>query len=311
MVQLSNGLLFLAMSELLNGSLTTARAYFGERAEILAALGIEVDVGRVVVAAWAGREPEARAEATAVTAYATRRKQGWMLVFVEYALMVLDLGLGNYEAAFARSTREYQDDSFVVVVAFPGYIEAAVRCGQRSAAATALEQFAARALTHPTSLTLGLLARSRALLADDDAAEGLYREAIDRLLDSRADLQSARAQLVYGEWLRRQNRRIDAREQLRTAFERFASVGAAAYAERARSELLATGERARKRGVDTADDLTPQERHVAILASRGATNPEIAAKLYVSPSTVDYHLRKVYRKLGVTSRRQLGHVLTQ
>ncbi|MEA2704979.1 MAG: hypothetical protein QOD63_2924 [Actinomycetota bacterium] len=310
MVQLSNGLLFLAMSELLNGSLTTARAYFGERAEILAALGIEVDVGRVVVSAWAGRESEARAEATAVTAYATRRKQGWMLVFVEYALMVLDLGLGNYEAAFARSTREYQDDSFVVVVAFPGYIEAAVRSGQRSAAATALEQFAARALTHPTSLTLGLLARSRALLADDDAAEGLYREAIDRLLDSRADLQSARAQLVYGEWLRRQNRRIDARAQLRTAFERFASVGAAAYAERARSELLATGERARKRGVDTADDLTPQERHVAILASRGATNPEIAAKLYVSPSTVDYHLRKVYRKLGVTSRRQLGHVLT-
>jgi DNA-binding CsgD family transcriptional regulator len=310
LVQLANGLLYLAMSELLNGSLTAARAYFGERAEILAALGIEVDVGRVVVSAWAGRESEARAEAAAVTAYATACKQGWMLVFVEYALMVLDLGLGNYEAAFTRGTREYQDDSFLVVVAFPGFIEAAVRCGQRSAAAAALEQFAARALTHPKSLTLGLLARSRALLADDDAAEGLYREAIDRLLDSRADLQSARAQLVYGEWLRRQNRRIDAREQLRAAHERFASVGAAAYAERARSELLATGERARKRGVDTADALTPQERQVAILASRGATNPEIAAKLYVSPSTVDYHLRKVYRKLGVTSRRQLGRVLT-
>jgi DNA-binding CsgD family transcriptional regulator len=311
LVQLSNGLLFLAMSELLAGSLTSARAYFWERAEILAALGIEVDVGRVVVPAWAGRESEARAEAAAVTAYATERKQGWMLVFVEYALMVLDLGLGNYEAAFARGTRDYQDDSFVVVVAFPGFIEAAVRCGQGPAAAAALEQFAARALSHPSSLTLGLLARSRALLADDDTAESLYREAIDRLRESRADLQLARAQLVYGEWLRRQNRRIDAREPLRTAHERFASVGASAYAERARGELLATGERARKRGVDTTDDLTSQERQVALLASQGATNPEIATKLYVSTSTVDYHLRKVYRKLGIASRRQLRSLLTQ
>jgi DNA-binding CsgD family transcriptional regulator len=311
LVQLSNGLLFLAMSELLNGSLTSARAYFGERAELLAAFGIEVDVGRVVVPAWAGREAEARAEATAVTAYAIEQKQGWMLIFVEYALLVLDLGLGNYEAAFVRSTRDYQDDSFLVVVAFPGYIEAAVRCGQGTAAGAALEQLAARALTHPRPLTLGLLARSRALLTDDDTAEGLYREAIDRLRESRADLQLARAQLVYGEWLRRHNRRTDAREQLRTAHERFASVGAAAYAERARGELLATGERARKRGVDTTDDLTPQERQVALLASRGATNPEIATKLFVSPSTVDYHLRKVYRKLGVASRRQLGSALTQ
>jgi ATP/maltotriose-dependent transcriptional regulator MalT len=234
-----------------------------------------------------------------------------MLVFVEYALMVLDLGLGNYEAAFARGTRDYQDDSFVVVVAFPGFIEAAVRCGQGPAAAAALEQFAARALSHPSSLTLGLLARSRALLADDDTAESLYREAIDRLRESRADLQLARAQLVYGEWLRRQNRRIDAREPLRTAHERFASVGASAYAERARGELLATGERARKRGVDTTDDLTSQERQVALLASQGATNPEIATKLYVSTSTVDYHLRKVYRKLGIASRRQLRSLLTQ
>jgi DNA-binding CsgD family transcriptional regulator len=156
---------------------------------------------------------------------------------------------------------------------------------------------------------LGLLALSRALEADEADAEKLYQEAIDHLSHCRGNLRRARAHLLYGEWLRRSRRRLDARVHLHAAHDEFLAMGADAFAERARLELAATGEHARKRRDASRRDLTPQEAQIALLASQGATNPEIAGDLFLSASTVDYHLRKVYRKLDVSSRRQLGRAM--
>src|SRR5262249_9183948 len=157
----------------------------------------------------------------------------------------------------------------------------------------------------------GLLARARALLGDDREAEEHYREAIVQLSRGAAAIHLARSQLLYGEWLRRQKRRRDARSPLRAAYEAFNAAGAGAFAERARKELSATGETARKRVDETRGDLTPQETQVALLAAAGGTNSEIATQLFVSPSTVEYHLRKIYRKLDITSRRQLPGLVDQ
>jgi DNA-binding CsgD family transcriptional regulator len=160
-----------------------------------------------------------------------------------------------------------------------------------------------------TAWARGVEARSRALLCDNAAAERLYREAIDRLEPSEARLELARAHLLYGEWLRREGRRVDARAQLRTAYAQLTSIGMEAFAERARRELLATGEKARKRTVETRDDLTAQERQIAELARDGLSNPEIGAQLFLSPRTVEWHLRKVFTKLGIRSRRELLRAL--
>ena len=308
---LSNGLLFLAMSELLTGSLAAVRAHFAERAEIMATVGRRSDVGELVVLAWRGRETEARAAAAAVTRYATEHGHGWMLAFADYARAVLELGLGNYRAAFPSDPGNYRDNPFLGIVGLPDLIEAASRCGERAVAAEATAEFAARALPSGTAIALGLLAVSRALLADDTGAERLYQDAIEHLSHCRGNLRKARAHLLYGEWLRRQKRRLDARSQLRVAHEMFLRMGADAFAERARAELAATGERARKRTNETRRDLTPRETQIAVLASGGATNGEIAARLFLSASTVDYHLRKVFRKLDLTSRRQLAHALPE
>ena len=154
---------------------------------------------------------------------------------------------------------------------------------------------------------LGVEARSRALVADGEQAETLYREAIERLEPTRVRLDLARARLLYGEWLRRQGRRIDARAELRAAHDLFSDFGMEAFADRARIELQATGEHARKRAVETLDQLTPQESQISRLAAEGHTNREIAAQLFISPSTVEYHLRKVFRKLDVNSRTQLAN----
>ncbi|MGA8717538.1 MAG: LuxR C-terminal-related transcriptional regulator, partial [Solirubrobacteraceae bacterium] len=161
-----------------------------------------------------------------------------------------------------------------------------------------------------TDWGLGIEARCRALISDGDDAEVLYQEALDRLGRTRIRVQLARAHLLYGEWLRRERRRLDAREQLRTAYQRFKEFGVEAFAERARVELEATGERARKRAVETLDQLTPQEARIARLAAEGETNREIAARLFISASTVEYHLRKAFRKLDVKSRTQLANRLS-
>ena len=219
-------------------------------------------------------------------------------------------GLGRYEAACASARRacEYDD------LAFFGWslvelVEAAVRSGARDLAAGALRQLEQRACAAGTDWALGILARSRALLEDGRAAEAAYREALERLARCRIVVHLARAHLVYGEWLRRENRRVDAREQLRLAYEMLDRMGADAFAERAKGELLATGETVRKRAVEFRDVLTAQEALVARLAAQGRTNPEIGAQLFISSRTAEYHLRKVFTKLGISSRRRLRDAL--
>jgi DNA-binding CsgD family transcriptional regulator len=309
LVPLSIGLLFLAMSELLDGSLDAARRHLGERTQIMSAMGRPSDVLTLLVLAWEGRETEARAEAAAVIRFGSEQAQGWVLAFVNYALAVLELGLGHYAEALTYANKNYRENPFLTIVGSADLIEAACRCGERAMANEAAEEFAARALPNGTPIALGLLAVSRALMADDADAEQLYQSAIEQLSRCRGNLRRARAHLLYGEWLRRQKRRLDARSQLREALDMFTGMGAAAFADRARAELAATGEHARARSDATRDTLTPQESQIARLASQGATNPEIAARLFLSASTVDYHLKKVYRKLDITSRRQLGRAL--
>jgi DNA-binding CsgD family transcriptional regulator len=191
----------------------------------------------------------------------------------------------------------------------PELAEAASKTRELAIVRTALEWMSERTRVTPTEWALGIEARIRALLSDGEVADSLYRESIERLGRTRVRVELARGHLVYGEWLRRENQRVDAREQLRTAHEMFASMGAEAFADRARRELLATGETVRKRTVETRGDLTAQEAHIARLARDGLSNPEIATRLFISPRTVQYHLRKVFIKLGIRSRTQLDRVL--
>jgi len=188
----------------------------------------------------------------------------------------------------------------------PELAEAASRTGDRALLESTLTWLSERTRVIASRWASGIDARVRALLSEGEAADGLYRQSIEHLSSTSVRLELARAHLLYGEWLRRERRRLDAREQLRIALGEFTSMGAEAFAHRAERELLATGERPRKRTADTLDQLTPQETQVALLAASGQRNREIAAQLFISPSTVDYHLRKVFRKLGVKSRTQLA-----
>jgi DNA-binding CsgD family transcriptional regulator len=197
----------------------------------------------------------------------------------------------------------------VSVWSLPELVEAAARCGQGDIANAAIERLSERTRAAGTDLALGIEARSRALVSEGALAEQLYREAIDRLGRSRMALELARARLLYGEWLRRDRRRIDAREQLRAARDMLTSMGAEAFAARAGRELLATGETARKRRVGIRDELTAQEMQIAQLARGGLSNPEIGARLFISPRTVEYHLHNVFTKVGITTREHLDRVL--
>ena len=302
--------------EVAAGRFDAARACVAEASEISAATGNPGLAGTAGVAeayqlAWRGCEADARRVAAAVVREATGAGRGAQSLWIQYCLVVLELGLGNYQAALQCALGVYENDApYFGAQVLPDLVEAAARCGETGIAGAALGRLAERALATGTPLALGLLARSRALLAADVDAEPIYQEAIGHLEQCRARPQLARGHLVYGEWLRRQRRRRDAREQLRTAHEMFTAMGAGAFAERARVELLATGERARQRTAGTEDELTPQEAQIARLVSQGESNRDIAAQLFLSPSTVDYHLRKVFRKTGVTSRTQLARTMT-
>jgi DNA-binding CsgD family transcriptional regulator len=229
----------------------------------------------------------------------------------EHARAVVYNAAGRYEAALAAAQRACElHPTGTHAWALVDLVEAAVRCGRHDRARVALGELRDRSRLVSTDWGLGLEARCAALVADDaTAAEALYTEAAERLgrAGTRPDL--ARAHLLYGEWLRREGRRLDAREQLRTAYEMFSDMGIPGFAERARRELAATGETARKRTDETRDELTAQEAQIALLASEGLTNPEIGAKLFLSPRTIEWHLRRVYPKLGVTSRKELRTAL--
>jgi DNA-binding CsgD family transcriptional regulator len=216
-------------------------------------------------------------------------------------------GHGRYAEALADARQACEhEDVMAYGWALVELIEAAVRSGRSDEADAALERLCERTQASGTEWARGIEARCRALLDD---AEPLYRESIERLARSRAAVELARSQLLYGEWLRRENRRVDAREVLRAAHDSFSGMGAAAFAERARRELLATGETVRRVTADTQDALTPQEIQVARLARDGHSNPEIGAQLFISPRTVEYHLHKVFRKLDVSNRKELRDAL--
>jgi DNA-binding CsgD family transcriptional regulator len=263
-----------------------------------------------IVAAYRGNEAEALALIEAGRQDATARGQAMALSMIECANALLYNGLGRYDEALAPAQRACaQDELSLYAMALVELIEAAARSERPGLAAAALERLSERTRASGTEWALGIEARSRALLTDGPSAEPLYKEAVERLARGRLAPHLARAQLVYGEWLRREKRRVDAREQLRAAHDVLARIGAEGFAERARRELQATGETARRRTADTRDDLTPQEARIARLARDGLSNPEIGAQLFISPRTVQYHLHKVYSKLNVSSRNQLGRVL--
>jgi DNA-binding CsgD family transcriptional regulator len=224
---------------------------------------------------------------------------------------VLYNGLGRYDEAVAAAERgsEYPDELGLATWSMAELIEAAARTGVPERATGALGRLSEISRASGADWALGVAARSGALLADGEAAEGLYREAIERLARTRVRAELARGHLLYGEWLRRQNRRLDAREQLRSAYDMLTRMGIRGFAERARRELLATGDTTRKHRAETTGALTAQEAEIARLAGEGHTNPEIAGLLFISPRTVEWHLRKVFRKLDISSRRQLRMAL--
>jgi DNA-binding CsgD family transcriptional regulator len=291
------------------GRLAMASSLVDELAAVNEATGAGlVAYAPVTLAAAKGREPEAVRLIDAATREIVGRSGRQGLISIHLSAAVLYNGLGRYEEALAAAQQAVEDPLAVRLSTWGlvELIEAAVRSGKSKLAVDGLRRLSEMTAASGTNWALGVEARSRALLSDGEAAERLYRQAIERLEGTRVRVELARGHLLYGEWLRRQRRRVEARGQLRAAHELFTEFGMEAFAERARVELEATGEHARKRTVETRDDLTPQEAQVSRLAADGATNHEIAARLFISRSTVDYHLRKAFRKLGVKSRHQLA-----
>ena len=258
-----------------------------------------------------GREAEACALIAKTIEQAGAVGQERAAMNAHWAAAVLYNGLGRYgKAAFAaQQATSWTFDLYDSMWALPELVEAAARGGDAELARAALERLAVTTQPSGTDYALGIEARCRALLSDRAGADYLYREAIDRLSRTQLRPELARAHLLYGEWLRREGRRVDAREQLRTAHDLLVAIGMEAFAERARRELNATGEKVRKRSVETRDELTAQERQIARMAREGLSNPEIGARLFLSARTVEWHLRKVFTKLGISSRKALHDAL--
>jgi DNA-binding CsgD family transcriptional regulator/tetratricopeptide (TPR) repeat protein len=295
------------------GEFAAAAAMIDEAEAITQATGnAPLRYTSLVLAAWRGDESRTLELIRHSRDDATGRGEGRAITLAEYVTAVLYNGLGRYPAALAAAERaaEY-DDLGLCGWALIELVEAAARTGTPEAATAALRQLDERAQASGTDWALGAAARSGALLTDGPAAEALYREAVERLTRTRIAVHLARSRLVYGEWLRREHRNLDARQQLRDAHNVFSRVGAAAFAERARHELLATGETVRKRVFATVEELTPQERHIGRLAGEGLTNPEIGAQLFISPRTVEWHLGKVFMKLDITSRKELLRAMSE
>jgi len=291
-----------------SGDFSEAGSVIAEADAVTAATGIRIaSYGAMLLAAYEGREAEASALLTTTIENATARGEGVGVQFARWTTAVLFNGLGRYGEALvvARQASDAAPELFISHWALAELVEACVRSGNADLAAEALERLVEAPSASGTDWGLGIVARSRALASEDDGAEALYLEAIIRLGRTPLRPELARAHLVYGEWLRRENRRMDARVELRTAYELFISFGAHAFAERTRRELLATGEKVRKRSDETRGQLTAQEEQIARLAAGGQTNQDIGGQLFLSPRTVEWHLHKVFTKLGVASRMQL------
>ena len=308
---LPSSLANLAIATAWTGDFAAAAALIAETDSVAAATGTRQSPFALLrLRALQGRESEAAAQIASTIELAAATGQGMASAWAHWATAVLGNGLGRYEEAASAARRATADPrNWWSMWVLPELVEAAVRAGEPGLARDALDRLAATTRPCDTDFAVGIEARSRALLADGADADNLYREAIDRLGRTRLRPELARAHLLYGEWLRRQNRRVDAREQLRTAHQLLAGIGMEAFAERARRELAATGENVRRRAADARDDLTAQERHIAGLARDGLANPEIGARLFLSPRTVEWHLRNVFTKLGIRSRRELATAL--
>ena len=302
---------YLAEIQIQAGELSAAAALLAE--------GERIDPGSraatlpyvsLLLAAWRGDGPGAAERTEDMVQGARDRGEGAALTVAEYARAVLYNGLGDYRLAAEAAERASAADELVISPwALYELVEAAVRSDQPDLAVGAARRLSEIAAASGTDWALGAAARSRALLADGRAADELYGEALGRLGRTRMAAHLARARLCYGEWLRRQNRRVEARSQLRPAYEAFTAMGAQGFAERARRELVATGEKVRKRSQDTRADLTPQEAEIAQLARDGLTNAQIGAQLFIGARTVEWHLRKVFGKLDIGSRRELDGAL--
>jgi DNA-binding CsgD family transcriptional regulator len=298
----------LVLVHLFAGERAAATALVAEIQAISEVTGVALaPYGALTLAAWRGDEAIAVPLIEASLAEVVARGEAIGIMVTRWAQSVLLNGLGRFEDAVpaARAASEHPNESAVVLWSLAELVEAGVLSGRRQVAVGAYERLAASAQAGGTDWALGLLARSGALLAEGPAADARYREAIERLGRTRIRTELARAHLLYGEWLRRENRRDEARGQLRTAYDMLSAGGVDAFAERARRQLAAAGEPVAERPGRAADTLTPQEANIARLAGSGLTNAEIGAQLFISPHTVEWHLRKVFAKLGISSRRQL------
>jgi DNA-binding CsgD family transcriptional regulator len=305
------GLVYLGMLRVFEGRLDAAAAVIEETESVIDATGSRrIGVAKLMLAGCRGDEAEATKLIAEVEREAIARGEGVVLTFAEHARAVLHNGLAHYEIALAAAQQaSARDELSVSGWALAELVEAAARSARRELAADALERLRQRTQVARTEWALGIEARSRALLNDGPIADELYSEAVARLARCRLALELARARLLYGEWLRRARRRLDAREQLRHAQQMFTDMGAMAFADRAARELRATGETARKRTPDTRDKLTPHEARIARMARDGASNQDIANQLFVSRKTIEYHLHKIFLKLGISTREHLDRVL--
>jgi DNA-binding CsgD family transcriptional regulator len=301
---------YIADRRVLQGKLDAAAALMEEAESLIAATGgRRIPAGRLLLAACRGERGAEQLIAQAERD-AAARGEGMVLTFAERARAVLGNGLGQYEAALAAARQATdQDELSVPTRTLAELVEAGVRTGNFDVAADALERLSERARVAGSESALGIEARSRALLSAGEVAGGLHREAIERLRRCGLAFELARARLLYGEWLRRERRRTEARDQLRLAHQMFTEMGAGPFAERAGRELVATGETVRRRASDASDELTPHEARIARMARDGASNREIATQLFVSRKTVEYHLHKVFQKLGISRRDQLARAL--
>jgi DNA-binding CsgD family transcriptional regulator len=298
--------------QLFFGDLSEAQSLVAEAEAVAEATGSHLaPQGAIALAAWRGSEAELSALIDAGRQEVERRGEGLWVVATEWASAVLFNSLGRYSDALAASERAGADRHELGVSTWvpTELIEAAVRAGVPDRANAPLGRLQEISRASGTDWALGVEARSRALVSEGEEAERLYRDAIERLGRTRVRIALARAQLLYGEWLRREGRRVEARAQLRTAHRTYSATGMEGFAERARRELVATGETVRKRSAETRDDLTAQEAQIARLAANGQTNPQIAAQLFISPRTVEWHLNKVFAKLGIRSRKGLPGAL--